>query len=118
MSDFRLNFRAILPAPAPTPSAPSYPQRTPIHRRLIPPTDLYYDARWAAQRAMDAPRAKRTRASVNYAEPTEFDEDIAASAITASDDSSSDAEIVASDSESDSGSDEEFTTNKVSHLIA
>jgi hypothetical protein len=118
MSNFRLKFRAILPAPAPTPSAPSYSQRTPIHRRLIPPTDLYYDARWAAQRAMDAPRAKRTRASVNYAEPTELDDDIDEPTVPASDDYSSDAEIVASDTESDSGSDEEFTTDKVSNLIA
>jgi hypothetical protein len=118
MLNFRFNFRAILPAPAPTPPASSYPQRTPIHRRLIPPTDLYYDARWAAQRAMDAPRSKRTRVSVNYAEPTELDDDIAAPAVTAADEPSSDAEIVSSDIESDSGSDEEFTTDKVSHLIA
>jgi hypothetical protein len=67
---------------------------------------------------MDAPRAKRTRASVNYAEPTELDDDIDEPTVPASDDHSSDAEIVASDTESDSGSDEEFTTDKVIHLIA
>jgi hypothetical protein len=114
MLNFRFKFRAILPAPAPAHTPNSYPQHTSVHRGLIPPTDLYYDARWAAQRTMDAPRPKRTRASVSYVESDELDDD----EIAAPDAPSSDTEIVASDIESDSGSDEEFTTDKVSHLIA
>lgn len=83
-----------------------------------PPTDLYYDACWAAQRAMDAPRPKRIRAQVNYADPAGLDDEIAAPAVAASDAPSSDTEIVASDINPDSDSDEEFTTDKVSHPTA
>jgi hypothetical protein len=118
MFNFRFKFRAILPAPAPAHAPNSHPQHTSVHRGLIPPTDLYHDARWAAQRAMDAPRPKRIRASVNYAMPDELDDEIAAPAVVASDAPSSDTEIVASDIGSESDSDEEFTTDKVCHLIA
>jgi hypothetical protein len=118
MFNSRFKYRVILPAPAPAHTPNSRPQHIPVHRGLLPPTDLYYDARWAAQRAMDAPRPKRIRASVNYAVPDELDDEIAAPAVAASGVPSSDTEIVASDIGSDSDSDEEFTTDKVSHLIA
>jgi hypothetical protein len=118
MLNFRFNSRAILPAPAPAHTPNSHLQHTSVYRGLIPPTDLYYDARWAAQRAIDAPRPKRIRASANYADPAELDDEIAAPAVAASDAPSSDTEIVASDIGSDSDSDEEFTIDKVCHLIA
>ena len=116
-------FSCFHPAPAPI----SFPQRTfvPGRVRLTSFTDPSYDAPWAAARAMaalDAPRAKRIRTKINYAEPTELDEDIAAddepSAVTTSDEPPSDAEHDATDIGSDSGSDEEFTTDKVTYLNA
>ncbi|KAI4729207.1 hypothetical protein E4T49_02983 [Aureobasidium sp. EXF-10728] len=130
MTTFRFNFMSNRPASAlrPSPSSFSLPQRTPINRRLIPPTDLYYHPRWAAQREMDAGRPKRTRARVSYVEPTELDDDIAvqddvaieeeeeeAAAVPASEDASTESEHHTeddSDSDSDSGSDQEFTTDK------
>ncbi|KAI4717507.1 hypothetical protein E4T48_06316 [Aureobasidium sp. EXF-10727] len=129
MTTFRFNFMSNRPASAlrPSPSSFSLPQRTPINRRLIPPTDLYYHPRWAAQREMDAGRPKRTRARVSYVEPTELDADIAveddvaieeeeeAAAVPGSDDASTESEHHTEDdsnSDSDSGSDQEFTTDK------
>ncbi|KAK6006563.1 hypothetical protein QM012_006973 [Aureobasidium pullulans] len=96
------------------------PQHIPPHRTLIPPTDLYYQSRWVAQREMDAGRPKRLRASINYIEPTELDEDIAeyetldkSSVVAASNDPPTDTEDLTSvQSDSDSGSDQEFTTDK------
>ncbi|KAI4777020.1 hypothetical protein E4T52_08046 [Aureobasidium sp. EXF-3400] len=117
-------FRSDNPAPASIPAPPPsfFAQRTfvPGRIRLISSTDPNYDAPWAAARAMavlDAPRPKRTRAQVNYVEPTELDEDIvddepAAASVVASDDHVSDTDLDAIVVESDSGSDEEFTTNK------
>ncbi|KAI4738187.1 hypothetical protein E4T50_11349 [Aureobasidium sp. EXF-12298] len=106
------------PRPAPT---SWLPQPVPFHRTLIPPTDLYYHPAWVAQREMDAGRPKRIRASINYVEPTELDEDIVddealdESAVTvASDDPPTDTEDATTTivSDSDSGSDQEFTTDK------
>lgn len=123
---FRLPSNTIRPKPAPT---LSLPQRVPFHRTLIPPTDLYHHPTWAAQRKMDAGRPKRSRARVSYVEPTELDDDIAddeslhdeslddstAAADVASDEPSTDTEDVPSTHpDSDSGSDQEFTTDKVS----
>ncbi|KAH0365218.1 hypothetical protein KCU65_g6234, partial [Aureobasidium melanogenum] len=95
-------------------------QPVPFHRTLIPPTDLYHHPAWAAQRAMDAGRPTRIRASISYVEPTELDDDIVddesldESAVTvASGDPPTDTEDVTSVvSDSDSGSDLEFTTDK------
>lgn len=107
------------PRPAPT---SWLPQPVPFHRTLIPPTDLYYHPAWVAQREMDAGRPKRIRASINYVEPTELDEDIVddealdESAVTvASDDPPTDTDDATTTvvSDSDSGSDQEFTTDKV-----
>ncbi|KAG9926500.1 hypothetical protein KCV02_g9351, partial [Aureobasidium melanogenum] len=111
---FRLLRR---PRPAPT---SWLPQPIPFHRTFIPPTDLYHHLAWVAQRAMDAGRPKRVRASINYVEPTELDEDIVdyealdESAVTVvSDDPPTDTEDVTTVvSDSDSGSDQEFTTDK------
>ncbi|KAI4740354.1 hypothetical protein E4T50_09190 [Aureobasidium sp. EXF-12298] len=116
-------FRSDNPAPASISAPPPsfFAQRTfvPGRVRLISSTDPNYDAPWAAARAMaalDAPRPKRIRAQVNYVEPTELDEDIVddepAAAVVASDDHVSDTDLDAIDVESDSGSDQEFTTNK------
>ncbi|KAG9854250.1 hypothetical protein KCU98_g2656, partial [Aureobasidium melanogenum] len=111
-------FRPLCkPGPAPT---SSLPQPIPFHRTLIPPADLYHHPRWVARREMDAGRPKRVRASINYVEPTELDEDIAddealdESAITVtSEDASTDTEdVISVVSDSDSGSDQEFTTDK------
>ncbi|KAG9942440.1 hypothetical protein KCU85_g9203, partial [Aureobasidium melanogenum] len=110
----RLNFRR---RPAPTSWVP---QPVPFHRTLIPPTDLYHHPAWATQRAMDAGRPMRARASISYVEPTELDDDIVddeeldRSAVTVvSEDPTTDTEDATSViSESDSGSDLEFTTDK------
>ncbi|CAD0097410.1 unnamed protein product [Aureobasidium mustum] len=117
----QLPSNTIRPKPAPT---LRLPQRIPFHRTLIPPTDLYHHPTWAAQREMDAGRPKRSRARVSYVEPTELDDDIADDeslddsvadgADVASDDPSTDTEDVPSThSDSDSGSDQEFTTDKL-----
>jgi hypothetical protein len=129
METFRFHFWPNSSAPASTPAPPPsfFAQRTfvPGRLRLTSSTDPDYDAPWAAARAMaalDAPRPKRTCAQVNYVEPTELDEDIVddepAAAVVASDDHVSDTDLDAIDVESDSGSDEEFTTNKVNYLDA
>lgn len=120
------SLSASTPAPAPT----SAPQRTLVPGRLRPSTssNSNIDRLWAAAsasttpRAMDPPRPKRVRARVSYVEPTELDDDIAdddaADVVDASDDQVSDTELDATTIESDSGSDDEFTTDKVIHSNA
>ena len=112
--------RASAPTPAPT-------QRTivPGRLRLSTSTTSNNDHLWAAAcaslapRAMDPPRPKRIRARVSYVEPTELDDDIAdddaAAGVDASDDHVSETELNTSEIESDSGSDDEFTTDKVNY---
>jgi len=107
---------ASTPTPAPT-------QRTFVPGRLRLSTSTTYnnDHLWAAARAsiapraMDPPRPKRIRARVSYVEPTELDDDIAGDEAAASAHVSEDH---VSEIESDSGSDDEFTTDKVSYLNA
>lgn len=87
-------------------------------RFLIPRTDIYFQHRRAPS-IMSTPRPKRTRAQVNYVEPTELDDDIAveddpvepeaAAADDPVDDQSTDSDTSADDSDA-----EEFTTDKVS----
>jgi len=111
------------PTPAPT-------QRTFVPGRLGLSTSATSnnDHLWAAARAstapraMDPPRPKRIRARVSYVEPTELDDDIAgdnpAAPVLASEDHVSETELDATEIESDSDSDDEFTTDKVSYLNA
>lgn len=124
MTTFRFIHWSASSTPAST-LRPAPTQRTFVPGRLRLSTSATFnnDHLWAAARApttprtMDPPRPKRIRARVSYVEPTELDDDIAdddaAAPVDASDDHVSETELDATEIKSDSGSDDEFTTDKV-----
>jgi len=129
MATFRSIYWSASFTSASTPSpAPTHRTFVPGRLRLNTSTTSNNDHLWAAARAsitpraMDPPRPKRTRARVSYVEPTELDDDIAgdepAAPVPASEDHVSETELDATEIETDSGSDDEFTTDKVSYLNA